>query len=505
MRAALTAAIACACAATAAAETRRVAVVVGHNTGNAGQVPLRFAEIDASKIGRVFTELGGVAPSDLYLVQGKDLAALQAVLARARAAIAAYQRAGDRVVALFYYSGHSDGLALELGPERFTFSALRAWLEDTGAEVRLAIVDSCRSGALVATKGGSPGPAFSIRLTDHASTSGEALLTSSAGDENALESKEIGGSFFTHHLVSGLRGAADVSGDGRVTLNEAYQYAYKHTISTSAATLAGPQHPTYDYRLTGQGELVLTELARPTSALALPPGFQRALVIEAARGQVLAEVGAGDPVRIALAPGRYGVRAWRAGKTYETHVAIASGEQREVRWDELREVELAAAIAKGGADLEQRLDGGPLAMSVGVGGRAGIADDLSALAGARVGLRSPRLRGPSIALDASTRRDGMLRETSAFLLAGYRLGVASGRLRASLAVEGGGGAIVQSLGGAHATGAAMLAPGGELALVVSPRLSIALEAQLAATLLKRDSELVVTALPAVWLGAVVRP
>jgi hypothetical protein len=99
----------------------------------------------------------------------------------------------------------------------------------------------------------------------------------------------------------------------------------------------------------------------------------------------------------------------------------------------------------------------------------------------------------------------MLRETGAFLMTGYRLGVASGRLRASLVVEAGGGVIVQSLDGSHATGAATLAPGGELAVALSPRLSLALEAQLAATLLKRDGELGVTALPAVWLGAVVRP
>ena len=63
---------------------------------------------------------------------------------------------------------------------------------------------------------------------DDLASTGEALLTSSAADENALESKEIRGSFFSHHLVSGLRGAADSSGDGQVTLAEASSKAIEN-------------------------------------------------------------------------------------------------------------------------------------------------------------------------------------------------------------------------------------------------------------------------------------
>jgi len=128
---------------------------------------------------------------------------------------------------------------------------------------------------------------------DELASTGEAILTSSAADEIALESREIGGSFFTHHLVSGLRGAADSSGDGIVTLAEAYQYAFSHTVSATAATVAGTQHPAYDYQLAGQGDLVLSELWRPNSALELPSGFDRMLVSGVVRDQVLAELPAG--------------------------------------------------------------------------------------------------------------------------------------------------------------------------------------------------------------------
>jgi len=488
-----------------AAETRRVAVVVGNNAGNQDQGPLRYAEIDAGKVARVLTELGGVEAADLFLLQGKDLATLSETLRRAKAKIAAYQSHGDRVIAIFYYSGHSDGVALELGRDRFAFTALRDWLKDTGADVRLALVDSCKSGALLATKGGTPGPAFHIRLTDELSSTGEALLTSSAADENALESREIGGSFFTHHLVSGLRGAADESGDGRVTLSEAYHYAYKHTITTSGATLAGPQHPTYDYRLSGQGELILTELARPSAGLALPDGFERALVIDVASQQVIAELGRGDPARVALVPGRYTIRAWKAAHAYAGTLAVAAGQLHAVTWSELAETAPLTTSRKGGGDVTAAFApaaGGTIELALAGGGRAGVANQVAAVGSLRAGVRVGAL---TFAVDGGTRRDGALRESNLFAAVGYRRGVGRGPLRASLGLELGGGMILQTIDGRSASGAATLAPVGEVSIAASSRVSLALTAELPATLLKRDGELAVTALPAAWLGVIVIP
>ena len=98
------------------------------------------------------------------------------------------------------------------------------------------------------------------------------MLTSSAATEDALESKEIRGSFFTNNLVSGLRGAADASGDGHITLGEAYRYAYAGTVASTVDTVVGAQHPGYAYQLSGMGEIVLTELATASAALLLPAG-----------------------------------------------------------------------------------------------------------------------------------------------------------------------------------------------------------------------------------------
>ena len=49
--------------------------------------------------------------------------------------------------------------------------------------------------------------------------------------------------------------------DGRVTLDEAYSYAYGRTVAATAATRSGAQHPTYDYDLHGAGEVVLNGMS----------------------------------------------------------------------------------------------------------------------------------------------------------------------------------------------------------------------------------------------------
>ena len=59
------------------------------------------------------------------------------------------------------------------------------------------------------------------------------------------------GSLFTQALVAALRGAADFSGDRRVSLAEAYAYSYEQTVR--AASKGGVvQHPGHDLDLAGQ-------------------------------------------------------------------------------------------------------------------------------------------------------------------------------------------------------------------------------------------------------------
>jgi hypothetical protein len=481
----------------ATAGTHRVAIVVGNNTGNRDRPALHYAETDAAKFADVLAELGGVEQADLFLLQGKDLAALDAALARAKQRIAAFHTdPTSRVVVLFYFSGHSDGEALELGGDRLTFSELRSWLATAGADVRVALVDSCKSGALLAAKGGTPGPEFQIRLTDDVASTGEALLTSSAADEVALESREIGGSFFTHHFISGLRGAADTSGDGIVTLTEAYQYAYAHTIKTTGDTLIGPQHPAYDYRLTGQGELVLAELTKPTAKLSLPRGFERILVTDRARDEVVAEVGPDARGVLAVKPGRYGVRAWRAGKIFAGQVAVAMGEERVVRADELALTGSLPTASKGG---ELATPGATV--TIAAGGMGGIADGIGVVPALRGELVLPSGLSAAIVVGSRELSGADVRETQLFALVGYRVGIHRDHWHAWAGVETGVGIVAQTAVMPDAYSAAF-----ELGVLagtsydVTSDVKLVLEPTLEAQVLRRDDQAALIAIPGVWLG-----
>jgi hypothetical protein len=311
--------------------TRRFAVIIGSNRGNAGRPPLRYAEQDAARLILVMRELGSVDENDAHLMLAPTAASVRASLANLRQRVSDARKgvSGLRTLVLLYYSGHSDGRALELGPERLEFQDVQRAMIDTGADVRVMIVDACQSGSLLALKGGRPGAAFELGKVREVSN-GEAILTSAAENEEAIESADLQGSYFSHHLLSGLRGAADVNRDGRVTLSEAYDYAAARTVAETTATIYGAQHPAYRLRLSGQGDLALTEIPVAHAALEVEGLFDRVLIIDAAGGSVAAEWTPGSARRLALTPGPYLVKAWQGRQVSTGRLTLRSGQRHPV-------------------------------------------------------------------------------------------------------------------------------------------------------------------------------
>jgi hypothetical protein len=73
-------------------------------------------------------------------------------------------------------------------------------------------------GALTGVKGGRRAPGYEVRLADPGQVKGMAIVTSSTANEFSQESDDLKGSFFSQSIMAGLRGAADSSHDGQVTL-----------------------------------------------------------------------------------------------------------------------------------------------------------------------------------------------------------------------------------------------------------------------------------------------
>lgn len=333
------------------AAVARTALLVAASDGGLDLERLQYSERDALRMAATLEEIGGFAAQDITVLLDPTRAELDAALEQAKATPSA-----DEDLFLFYYSGHADAAGLRLGDETFGFQELKDDIAAVQAELTLGILDACRSGAITQVKGAAVVDPF---LGTELASSGEVWITASSQDERAQESDRIQGSFFTHHLVSGLRGAAD-TGDGVVTLSEAYSYAYTHTVEQTQRTFAGPQTPMYDYKLSGSGDLRLTHLSDASSQLVLAPGFGgRILIVEATEspemaGAFVAELtkDSAEPLTLALPPGDYILRRRAQGELYELRLHLGEDSRFVVddRWGSAKQ---ELATAKGPEDRPQ--------------------------------------------------------------------------------------------------------------------------------------------------------
>jgi hypothetical protein len=331
----------------------RHALVIGANDGGAGRVKLRYAATDARAVARVLTALGGVEARHLTVLEEPTRAQLDQAIRALAHELAARRSAAQRLELVVYYSGHSDEGGLLPSGERLSWSELRKMLGELPADVRIAILDSCASGALLRAKGGVMRAPF---LQD-ASTqvSGHAYLTSSSADEVAQESDRLQASYFTHHLVSGLRGAADSNGDHRVTLSEAYQYAFHRTLQRTEQTNRGPQHPNYDFDLAGSGDVVITDLRAVAAVLALEPPLSGRLWVRDAAGRLVAEIdkAPGQGLEIGLESGGYRLALQVGRNVYAAVVELATGTRQAVSMALFAPQPLETTRARGGTDVPQ--------------------------------------------------------------------------------------------------------------------------------------------------------
>ncbi len=288
---------------------QRFTLVIGANFGGAERPRLQYAVSDAERFARVLVELGGVMPANEIVLRQPKLRDLLDALDLLSARVTEARRAGGgRTELLLYYSGHADERGLLLGDDRYSYRTLRDRLDQIPADVRIAVLDACASGAFTRLKGGKARPAFLVDAS--ANMRGHAFLTSSAETEAAQESDRIRASYFTHYLISGFRGAADSSGDGRVTLNEAYQFAFNETLGRTVDTKGGAQHPSYDINLSGTGDVVMTDVRQTTATLVLGEDLEGRFFVRNAARELVVELykPRGRRVELGVEPGAYEVR-----------------------------------------------------------------------------------------------------------------------------------------------------------------------------------------------------
>ena len=318
---------------------KRFVFMVGANNGGPDREKLRFAVSDAKAIKKVLEEMGGVYPEDSILLAEPSRSTFFAEFDKMKKAVLQARSQYSRVEIIFYYSGHSDETYMLLGNERVSYRELQGVISQMEADVRIAILDSCASGSFARIKGGRKKLPF---LMDSAyDMKGYALMTSSSADEFSQESDRLKGSFFTHNLISGLRGAADTTQDGKITLNEVYHFAFNQTLAQTEKTLTGPQHPNYTIRMTGTGDVVMTDIRRSSAVLLIHKEVFGKIFIRDKNEVLVLELNKmqGRPVEIGLEKGKYKVINIRDDKIYKAEIHLSKGKQTELTDEHFMEIE----------------------------------------------------------------------------------------------------------------------------------------------------------------------
>ena len=336
-----------------AAHAQRVHVVtIGNDLGRGDEMPLRYAERDARGMADVLRRLGGVQPQDLVTVQGGTAADVRGALLEVNTRVRAH---AEQSVLIVYYSGHADAGGLHLGDTTLPYAELKNIVAGSSAKVRVLILDGCRSGGATRVKGVQSASAFAVRLDTQTGIEGLAVMTSSAAGEDAHESEKLRGSFFTHHLLAALTGAGDHDRDGRVTLTEAYTYAYTHTLRASERTPT-LQHPTYAYDIKGKGDLVLTRLDAGVGMGWLRAARAATYLLregdDAGPVHTVATIEQSD-VRMALPAGPYFVQERHPDHYREYVVEIGAGAEVRLAQQPYRTVAYARMVRKGAAGTGQ--------------------------------------------------------------------------------------------------------------------------------------------------------
>lgn len=335
----------------------RYALYIGSNRGGETRETLRYAGSDAQKLAQLMSEVGGVSTENSIILVDPSKAEIDTTFNQISNTIRSQKNRAKRTEFLLYYSGHSDENAILLGTERYEYAALKTELNKVPSDVHVVMLDSCYSGNFVRAKGGTRQKPF--LMDDSSVVQGHAYLSSSSETEASQESDDIQASFFTHALITGLRGAADTSGDKKVSLNELYYYAFNQTLSKTEATNYGPQHPSFNITMVGSGDLVLTDITEAESLIILPTTLEGNCFIRTQKGLLVSEINKikGTEIALALPAGYYTVALVTATSTTQTSIQLAKKQSLILGNEIFTPLPRVYGRPRGDVDLDSYIEG----------------------------------------------------------------------------------------------------------------------------------------------------
>lgn len=306
----------------------RYGLFIGKNNGGSKRPMLKYAHRDAKQLQSTLIEIGNLKAENAFVVIEPDIVSLRKQLQKFSRLLGAKKEARREV--FFYYSGHSDERGLLIDNAVLDFAELKKWIHDLPAEVNIVILDSCSSGSLARIKGGTKIPAAMIAETGN--HRGTAILASSSSSEDSQESDQIRGSYFTHNLIAGLRGAADLNRDARVSLYEAYTYSYEETLANTLGSRAGPQHPFFDFKVSGYGDLAVSDLKAAGAQIVFGAGLLGTIYIFDSNNRLTLRLNktSAKPLAVKLMPDKLHIRIFQEKQIFGSDVLLKINERLHI-------------------------------------------------------------------------------------------------------------------------------------------------------------------------------
>jgi len=325
----------------------RYAIYIGSNKGGEGRTELLYAGSDAENIRKTMKEVGGINDKNSIMLVNPSEDDINSAISDITDLIRRNKKDSSRTEFIFYYSGHSDEDSLLLGTEHYSYSNLKSAITDIPSDIHVVILDSCYSGNFIRTKGGQKKKPF--LMDDSSVVKGHAYLSSSSETEYSQESDEIEASYFTNAVVTGLRGAADSSGDKKVSLNELYSYAFNETLKKTEDSKSGPQHPNYNITLVGSGDLILSDFSESDSIISIGKDVVGKVVLRDSNGKLVSEIDKNDstPVMLALPAGKYSVLLSNDTETMQGDVSLNRDDALVIGKKDLHKIETKQNTVRG--------------------------------------------------------------------------------------------------------------------------------------------------------------
>jgi hypothetical protein len=193
---------------------------------------------------------GGALPDNQVKVLIDETATRDNVLNSLRNTLS---KADENDVVLFYFSGHGvEGAFIPVDfdgyDHRLYHEEIKTIIEQSRAKHKLVLGDACHSGTLfaaeyqqdlLASRTGVQSMLEKYYKAFENSKGGIAFLMSSRGQEVSLEDSGFRSGVFSHYLIKGLKGEADLNGNKMVTLQELFAFVQKRVGTYTA----GAQFP----------------------------------------------------------------------------------------------------------------------------------------------------------------------------------------------------------------------------------------------------------------------